>query len=145
MYDLGFPPPLQQSIARKFNSSVHGRYLISYRPPHRVIHEYGYKVDFVDQIPTTMHGSHEVHTAYLYRRNNRPSAPKASDIIVRIPARLGFDEEDVDVVCDPIFVEATRLAVGKVADLKDHVVRIACEHMTSERPRRERKPVNYAI
>ena len=39
MYDLGFPPPLQQSIARKFNTSVHGQYLISYRPPYRVIGE----------------------------------------------------------------------------------------------------------
>jgi len=56
MYDLGFPPPLQQSIARKFNNSVHARYLVSYRPPHRVIHEYGYQVEFVDKYSTRMHG-----------------------------------------------------------------------------------------
>ena len=56
MYDLGFPPPLQQSIARKFNNSIHAKYLISYRPPHRVIHEYLYQVDFVTQISTAMHG-----------------------------------------------------------------------------------------
>lgn len=59
MYDLGFPPPLQQSIARKFNSSVHAKYLISYRPPHRVIDEYLYAVEFIDRIPTAMHGKIE--------------------------------------------------------------------------------------
>lgn len=35
-YDLGFPPDLQQSIAKKFNDSVHAEYLVSYRPPYRV-------------------------------------------------------------------------------------------------------------
>jgi len=37
MYDLGFPPPLQQSIAKKFNDSVHCVGFVSYRPPIRVI------------------------------------------------------------------------------------------------------------
>ncbi len=40
MYDLGFPPPLQQSIARKFNNSQYAQYLVSYRPPRRVIEEF---------------------------------------------------------------------------------------------------------
>lgn len=56
-FDLGFPPDLQSSIANKFNNSCHGRYLISYRPPHRVIDEYGYKVELIDQVSTSMHGA----------------------------------------------------------------------------------------
>ncbi len=56
MYDLGFPPPLQQSIARKFNNSVHARYLVSYRPPRRVIEEYGYNVECIDRHDTKMFG-----------------------------------------------------------------------------------------
>jgi hypothetical protein len=83
MFDLGFPPPLQKSIADKFNHrfeckrhdsifpstlsslitlpfllsiSVHSTCLVSYRPPRRVIHEYGYKVEFVDQVLCSMHG-----------------------------------------------------------------------------------------
>jgi hypothetical protein len=79
MYDLGFPPPLQQKIAENFNNrcvmfychsfdgsqvnsfigifcSVHCKYLISYRPPHRVLHEYGYLVTPIAQVPTSMHG-----------------------------------------------------------------------------------------
>jgi hypothetical protein len=56
MYDLGFPPDLQQSIANKFNHSVSPKYLISYRPPHRVIDEYGYQVESIHQMNTKMHG-----------------------------------------------------------------------------------------
>ena len=56
MYDLGFPPDLQQRIAQKFNESVHSKYLVSYRPPRRVIDEYGYEVTFLESTPTAMHG-----------------------------------------------------------------------------------------
>jgi hypothetical protein len=76
MYDLGFPPPLQQSIAHKFNTryfnftaasiihnillsydgSLYAAYLVSYRPSHKVIDEYGYAVVCVDQVITHMHG-----------------------------------------------------------------------------------------
>lgn len=68
MYDLGFPPPLQQSIAEKFNRSVHARYLVSYRPPRRVLDEYGYDVEFLHSMITSMFGSGEGHTAYIYKR-----------------------------------------------------------------------------
>jgi hypothetical protein len=80
MFDLGFPPPLQKSIAQKFNNrymyshnktdtlltslslnclpnSVHAECLVSYRPPRRVINEYGYAVTFVDQVLCSMHGT----------------------------------------------------------------------------------------
>ena len=57
MYDLGFPPDLQQSIARKFNTSAYAEWFISYRPPHRVIGEYGYEVEFKHQMMTSMHGA----------------------------------------------------------------------------------------
>jgi hypothetical protein len=83
MYDLGFPPPLQQSIARKFNSSQHAQFLVSYRPPHRVIHEYAYDVELVDQCPTSMHGSGESHMCYFYRRlfsENMGTPARAGDI-----------------------------------------------------------------
>ena len=57
MYDLGFPPDLQQSIARKFNTSAYAEWFISYRPPHRVIEEYGYEVEFKHKMATSMHGN----------------------------------------------------------------------------------------
>ncbi|RYY86431.1 hypothetical protein EON63_05815 [archaeon] len=56
MYDLGFPPDLQRSIANKFNTSVHASHLVSYRPPRRVMEEYGYSVKFVYSVNTSMFG-----------------------------------------------------------------------------------------
>lgn len=103
MYDLGFPPPLQQSIARKFNSSVHATHLVSYRPPARVIDEYGYAVEFVDKLNTSMFGSGENHTAYFYKRINREGKHALSGAVpagctkVVIKARPGFSEKDVAV------------------------------------------------
>ena len=38
--------------------SIYAKYLISYRPPHRVIHEYGYAVEEMTHFITSMHGEH---------------------------------------------------------------------------------------
>jgi hypothetical protein len=56
MFDVGFPPALQKSIARKFNRSLYAEYLISYRAPYLVVNQYGYDVEFMEQFSTSMHG-----------------------------------------------------------------------------------------
>ena len=141
MYDLGFPPPLQQSIARKFNNSHYAQYLVSYRPPRRVIEEYGYAVEIVDQISTSMHGSGEGHMAYFYKRINTP--PTVNTAIKRnllLPARPGFKgEKDEEVVCDPAFLACSELAVGDIAPLADHAREVVRnELLSSTRPVRNR-------
>lgn len=114
MYDLGFPPPLQQAIAEKFNDSCHAEYLISYRPPARVIEEYGYDVELIDQMPTNMHGSGEVHTCYFYRRSSMPHAtiarPGCSKVI--LPARPGTDDQAITLVTADLFKDAVISASG---------------------------------
>ena len=156
MYDLGFPPPLQQSIARKFNSSVHARFLVSYRPPHRVIDEYGYAVELVEQLPTSMHGSGESHMAYVYRRTNAPMAeataaqqPNLKRLL--LPARPGFTgagagagaggraEADVTVWCDKAFYATAKLAVGPVEALRAHTAGVVDVLLNSAKPKRERR------
>ena len=77
LLSTGFPPWLQQSIARKFNSSCHARYLVSYRPPHRVLREYGYEVELVAQAPTSMHGSQEVRSAGRLHTPSHLTRPSA--------------------------------------------------------------------
>lgn len=147
MYDLGFPPPLQQSIARKFNSSQYAECLVSYRPPRRVIEEYGYAVEFVAQLPTSMHGSGEGHMAYFYRRTN--SAPKLSSAEtadkyskVKLRARPGMNEKDIQVLCDKLFAECVSLAAGDVEALRARADQVVDETLNAVRPRRERRPRN---
>jgi hypothetical protein len=145
MYDLGFPPPLQQSIANKFNNSQYAQYLISYRPPRRVIDEYGYDVEFVDQITTSMHGSGENHMAYFYRRLSK--APKltagarSSLREVIFPARPGFTEKTTTILVDAAFEKCVKLAVGDIAPLEKYATLIVdTQLLNSERPKRDRKP-----
>lgn len=160
MYDLGFPPQLQQSIAKKFNGSVHSKFLVSYRPPHRVIDEYLYEVELVDRVPTSMHGntsemiyyafsyvfshrlgSGEVHTAYIYKRTTKPPSITSNDNVIRIPGREEFEEEEEDVACDPLFYPAIKTLLEGVHGLHSYVQSVSKDHMAAGRPARERKPV----
>jgi hypothetical protein len=36
---------------------MYAKYFISYRPPHRVIDEYGYNVEYMHHFLTSMHGT----------------------------------------------------------------------------------------
>lgn len=51
---------------------------------------------------------------YFYKRLNPLGIPPVNAPKVRIPKRVGFDEEDEDVVCDSAFASAIKLAVGPV-------------------------------
>jgi hypothetical protein len=149
-FDLGFPPPLQQSIAKKFNESIHAQYLVSYRPPRRVIEEYGYAVEFIDQCLTSMFGSSENHTAYFYKRINRKgkntlknvcdSEIPANTVKITIPKRSGFAEDDVQVACAACYKDAVLSAVGKVEKLQRYTEKTVKQHLNAARPKRERRP-----
>ena len=156
MYDLGFPPPLQQSIARKFNASKHALYFVSYRPPRRVLDEYGYEVEFLESMSTSMHGSGEGHTAYFYKRTEasiaaalKSKTPLPNQKQLLVPAREGFRngllfEEPTTVACDALFYTASELAMRTdLTDLTAHVKAVVKEHMEHERPKRERKPRTF--
>jgi hypothetical protein len=161
MYDLGFPPPLQQKIAEYFNLSTHARYLVSYRPPRRVIHEYGYQVKEVGKINTSMtgagppspslphplplSGSGENHTAYFYERINTPAPCRSrpNTTLFRIPPRpslAGGEEEGELVVCSNKFLNCVQLAVGPLESCQAYVNDITASVLQAGRPKRERKP-----
>lgn len=122
--------------------STHAQYLISYRTPRRVLDEYGYEVEFIGKIGTTMTGSGEGHTCYFYKRTSTPKPLKvrSGTSIIHIPAREGFDEEACDVVCADKFKPCVSLAVGDFNTYKAGVAAQAEEMMNSGRPKRIRKP-----
>ena len=59
-------------------------------------------------------GSGENHMVYFYKRTNPLCTPLPTAPKVIIPKRVGFDEEDEEVVCDPSFLSAIKLAVGPI-------------------------------
>jgi hypothetical protein len=90
MFDVGFPADVMISIANSFNRSKSVRALVSFKRPKKVISEYGFAVELIDQVSTKMDGSSEGHTAYIYR-------PKRTEVKPRRQLQLrGFllDKED---------------------------------------------------
>mmetsp|Transcript_11506 Transcript_11506/g.18785 ORF Transcript_11506/g.18785 Transcript_11506/m.18785 type:complete len:392 (+) Transcript_11506:75-1250(+) len=147
MYDLGFPPPLQQKIAEYFNNSTHATYLVSYRPPRRVIGEYGYEVEEIGKMPTSMTGSGESHTAYFYKRTNSPAPLKARAGVsmLQVPPRESSHPEISEVVCSNYFRHSIELALGPVDELSEHVEKVSNKILNSGRPKRERKSRNLNL
>lgn len=116
---------------------MYAKYFVSYRPPHKVIDEYGYKVNYMHQLMTTMSGSGEGHTVYFYERACPLGKSTTGCRTLTLPAKGNLPTAEVE--CDEVFYDAIRLAVGAVQTLKDHATDAFQKHVTSERPKRERK------
>mmetsp|Transcript_7722 Transcript_7722/g.11463 ORF Transcript_7722/g.11463 Transcript_7722/m.11463 type:complete len:419 (-) Transcript_7722:36-1292(-) len=140
MYDVGFPSFLHMKIAEYFNNSTHAQYMVSYRPPRRIIKEFGYQVIEIGSINTSMTGSGEKHTAYFYKRTNTPAPciARPNTSILRIPPRPGSSEQPVDVVCADKFKECIDLAVGPLEECTEYVNAAVNTMISSARPKRER-------
>jgi len=123
------------------NSSVHARYLVSYRPPYRVINEYGYNVECIQQFSTKMFGSGEIHMAYFYRRLGPfPEIAEGDGVsIITIPAREGVVETDEEVACADAFITAVQLASGDIFQLKEKTKEQVMSFLNSGRPQRTRR------
>ena len=86
-----------------------------------------------------MLGSGESHTAYFYKRSNAQAQIEPSMKKIILPGRTQLNEEDIEVVCDPLFLEPIRLAVGPHEKFKSHVNATMSKVFNADRPRRERK------
>lgn len=88
-------------------------------------------------------GSGEGHTAYFYKRTNQPpvTSARVDQALpqVLIPARLGFDEEDELVYCDPAFHTAVTDAVGKLDVFRAKTHELLQRHLSAGRPVRSRR------
>lgn len=72
---------------------------------------------------------------------NNKSQPKLKTKIKNEKGPEDASEEvDIEVICDPAFLAGVQLAVGKLTDLREYVNQVTQAHLTSGRPKRERKP-----
>ena len=71
--------------------------MICYHGPKDIIDTYEFDVELITQKPTSMHGSKEIHSGYIYKR---------------VPGKR-FDP----TACDPLFQNAFALAGKDVEDL----------------------------
>jgi len=133
MFDIGFPPWQQERIAKMFNKSK-SPYFICYHPPRLIIDKYGYNVEFITKMPTSMHGSSEGHTCYVYSRvGYKPSA-----------ADNELDVNPMTLPCDDLFRDALELTQKGLGPLSSYVEDTlnAVLHANDTRPRTRRSARN---
>lgn len=113
-----FPPALWVFLAEAWNRS-RSPYMICYHSPRHMINEYEFDLELLAQIPTSMHGSKEGHTGYLYQRK-------------------GLTEKDMkayieDSPCDPVFQESYQLVKAGLNPLSEAVDKKVEENWASRR------------
>jgi len=137
MFSIGFPPPLWLSLVASFNRSS-SPWLICYHGPRQIIEKHGFNVELVVQMPTSMHGSSEVHTGYIYRRvsskktKSRGKCNSSGKSVVPL-------EDGKGTVCDVLFKDVCARIRGSFTEMKKSVDREVLEHLDAPRARRTRK------
>ena len=89
-----------------FNRSK-SEYLICYHGPKLMIDRYEFNIELITQTSTTMHGSSEVHTGYIYRRSKTIKAKVCKSKKFGVP-------------CDPLFAEAWEICESGVNGVSEH-------------------------
>lgn len=65
--------------------------MVCYHSPRDIIDSYGFEVVLITQAPTSMHGSKEGHTVYLYRRtpaNEEKDMEEADPLFSQLDGRV---------------------------------------------------------
>eukprot|EP00937_MAST-01D_sp_MAST-1D-sp2_P004883 g4883.t1 len=101
MFDTGFPPAVSRTIAAAFNRSTATRYMACFHNPRLVLGDWGLEAELVDKIQTSMAGSSEGHTAFIYRKLG---APPPSSAVAASPASAP----------DALFARSLRLLNGSM-------------------------------
>ena len=118
-----------------FNKSQ-SEYLICYHAPHLIQDRYGFNVELIVQSTTSMHGSSENHMGYIYRRST--ATPKKNKTTITVK----HDDIPRGIPCDPLFVKAWESTRNSASELFDEVHLDLKTNLSSQRPRRIRKPIN---
>ena len=122
---ISFPPKLWMKLADMFNSSA-SPYLICYHSPRTIIDKYGFDVELITQMATSMHASGEGHMGYVYKRAG--DAPRRAD----------------RSLCDPLFRDAYD-AVQTGFDSVYESVKMSSEVLVTNKRTTRSKRMNLCI
>ncbi|DAZ93126.1 TPA: LOW QUALITY PROTEIN: hypothetical protein N0F65_009702, partial [Lagenidium giganteum] len=112
-FDVGFPPGVMDQYAQIFNRST-AKFLASFHSPRKITEMYGFNVESIGRVNTSMAGSSEGHTCYFYRRVAAPNSDIEDDDVVVVEtvdtkdkdAKDAKDDADADQALlhiDPLF------------------------------------------
>lgn len=119
MFSIGFPPALWIELAEIWNQST-SSYMICFHSPKDIIDCYEFDVEILAKTPTSMHGSKEGHTGYVYRRKSRKS---------------------LSAYVDPLFTDGIEKINGGLRSLRDWTATTLDEKISSRPSTRARRGV----
>ena len=114
-------------------------YLICYHGPKLIIERYGFDVELLVQNPTSMHGSKEVHTGYIYRRAQNKKSRSQRRKKTEKDSRVLLNGE---ILSDPLFVNAWKSTRRDIVPHLEDVRSQVLSNLASQRPRRKRKAIS---
>jgi hypothetical protein len=123
MFSIGFPPPLWLELSEMWNKSQ-SEYLICYHAPRSIIGTYEFDVELLAQTQTSMHGSKEGHTGYIYQRTSSSS---------KTTKHLN------PTTCDALFRKSWKLVQQGLQPLHQDVTKQVDETMGTGRSTRSRR------
>lgn len=142
MFSIGFPPSLWLDLAEMWNrSSAECEYMICYHSPKNIIDSYGFHVRLLTQLPTSMHGSKEGHTSYIYQRIDDVEGKGTSESTISRQSST----KSTQTPCDPLFRQSYKMVQdieekeGGLATLYEHVSEQVHQCLESGRPKRSKR------
>ncbi|CEG36664.1 conserved hypothetical protein [Plasmopara halstedii] len=111
-FDVGFPPDVMDKMALMFNRSS-AKYYASFHAPRKVVDMYGFAVENIGRVATSMAGSSEGHQCYFYRRLASTGGDKKvkND---KVEAQVSSVSNDINswIDVDPLFSKGIELLKG---------------------------------
>ena len=105
MFNTGFPPHVSAQIFAAFNASRHTKYLVCFHRPPLVLGKWGLEAAYVGRVQTSMSGSSEKHTCYIYKALGTRDISDGYAGEVAAAAVTGGNRRAVD----PVFAASMRL------------------------------------
>jgi hypothetical protein len=136
-FDVGFPPDVMDQLATIFNRSE-ARYFASFHPPRKVIEMYGFDVDNIGRVATSMAGSNEGHQCYFYRRTSDDEpvpSDKPEDAAKTSAGDAGTPKK---LHIDPLFRKGFEVLSRGRDGVRDWIVDFFGEEVYAGRTRRQK-------
>jgi len=117
-----------------------GEYIVSYHGPKIMLDKYKFKMEFMCQVATSMHGSGEGHTGYFYKRGKYPKGDKRKAGPGR-PKKLDMESNiPSDELCDPCFKDGYEKVIEGPEAVLEWASECCEEFQESGRAVRDRVP-----
>ncbi|GMF32940.1 unnamed protein product [Phytophthora lilii] len=139
-FDVGFPPDVMDKMAEMFNRSS-AKYFASFHSPRKVVDTYGFSVENIGRVATSMAGSSEGHQCYFYRRvastDEESGESESEEEPVKMSPLKGVEGSPMSV--DPLFRPGLELLKNDREGMLEWIANFFGQEVYAGRTRRQKR------